>query len=110
MLGDGTASPDLAILVLRNAPNLSSKQVKIVNLPKSDSTCPKHKIMVTSGWGTDTLGGTAKRQRLWTVLQECLPMDMCGKVTTTKRIHLCVGDTIEGDNSAYPGDSGGNAV
>ena len=106
--GRGRDSPDLAILVLTFEVQTNS-WVDVVNLPEPNEPCPKSKRMIAAGWGRDTINGTS-RDTMWTVFQECLPLEKCGLPANKKQIHLCVGDSVQGDNSAFKGDSGGNVM
>ena len=83
--------------------------VKIVNLPKANAGCPRGKQLIVSGWGKDRYTPKRKTERLWAVLQECLPHDKCKMIPEKlKNFFLCVGDATQTTNSACRGDSGGN--
>ena len=99
---------DIAVIVLRPKVVLSSK-IKIANLPKEDSPCPKSRSLVTSGWGADLTRPFRPRNNLWAVLQECLTVSSCpvSKDYVPRSHVLCVGDPENTLNSDCFGDSGG---
>ena len=66
--------------------------------------------MVLSGWGDDW-SQDRPTNKLWAVLQTCLPMSKCPKLKQrrlTEKYFVCAGDPIDDDNSACEGDSGGS--
>ena len=110
-LGDWHVSPDVGILELIEEVDLSTKYVQLINLPKTDATCPKGKRLVVCGWGDDNSRPTRLTDTLWCVFQECLPHDKCTVSGGMEPFLLCVGDHIEPvpfGNCVGFRDSGGN--
>ena len=99
---------DIAVIVLKPKVVLSSK-IKIANLPKEDSPCPKGRSLVTSGWGADFTRPFRPRNNLWAVMQECFNVSSCpvSKDYVPRSHFLCVGDPENILNSDCFGDSGG---
>ena len=102
---------DYAILVLQK-PVTTNKYIKMAKLPTKDAKCPPGHTMVVSGWGDDWYPPGRPTNKLWAVLQTCLPMDKCPKLKQkklTEKYFVCAGDPIDDDNSACRGDSGGTS-
>ena len=90
-----------------------SDNVKLAQLPPRDASCPSGKELVVAGWGQERVTrwddrGYLKKHNLWAVKQECLNVSRCDTYVGDKDAILCVGDSIDNDNSACFGDSGGN--
>ena len=99
-------------MILKRDVTLNDR-VLIANLPDENEDCKQFgKTMVASGWGVDATGNPpfVKRNKLWTVKQQCLKDSKCngypGK-TFNGEIMICVGDKKQPRNSACGGDSGG---
>ena len=96
---------DYAILVLET-PVKTNDRIKIAKLPQKGAKCPPGEYMVVSGWGVDLTSGRP-RNKLWSVLQTCLPMDRCPAIKPDKYT-LCAGSLKNKTNTICSGDSGGN--
>ena len=80
----------------------------MAKLPPKNAKCPIGLKMVVSGWGDDW-SSPRPTNKLWSVLQACLPMDRCPMLgDRQEKYSICGGDPKEDDNSACHGDSGGN--
>ena len=97
---------DFAILVL-NETVTTNENIKMAKLPPKNAKCPLGLKMVVSGWGNDW-SSNRPTNKLWAVLQACLPMDRCPKLRSQEKYTICGGDPKEDDNSACHGGSGGN--
>jgi secreted trypsin-like serine protease len=94
---------DYAILVLA-WPVKTNDRIKIAKLPEKGAKCPPGNNMVVSGWGADTKHELT--DKLWSVLQTCLPDEYCPNVEHD-RYTLCAGSLKNNANTICGGDSGG---
>ena len=104
-LGGKNENADYAILVLET-PVKTNDRIKIAKLPRKGAKCPPGEYMVVSGWGKD-LTSDRPTNKLWSVLQTCLPMDRCPAIKPDKYT-LCAGSLKNKTNTICGGDSGGN--
>ena len=99
---------DIAAIVLKETLVLSP-HIQLANLPEMDKPCPSGRNMILSGWGADATRPYRSTSNLWAVVQECLNISSCPRVTNMhpKDNFLCIGDSEDLLNSSCMGDSGG---
>ena len=102
---------DYAIIVLKKTVT-RNKSIQIAKLPPRNAKChPFGHQMVVSGWGYDGYDKTRPTNKLWAVLQTCMPLNRCPNIRSRgRRYSVCAGDYENKKNSACVGDSGGRLV
>ena len=99
---------DFAVIVLKETLVLGPN-IQLANLPETDKPCPSGRNLILSGWGKDAMRPYRSNSNLWAVVQECLNLSSCPRVTNMypKTNFLCIGDSGNSLNMGCSGDSGG---